>query len=392
MKYQKPDRCRIHAPEAIMRKIEGTAEARRRTRNCLVEKLNDQYKRTGKCDYTFTQLSNRFRKLRDGELAWIKKYPSEAIRGSIIWELSDPFRKLEVNKKNHFIKLENKDSPLWFHISKKSKIEGVASRPGKLKIKGNYLYIEKIGWVRLHGNNKDIGGKPIHATIKKEGDNWYAYITYEFEEIEKPLINPRVVGIYINHEGIILSDGTRYPKPDTGKENKKLKILEHGLECKEKGSKHSIEAEKAVAKVCAKIIRILCNWTHHISRDIANNYDIAIFEKSNIKDMTEIIEKNLAQKTGLSGWEILGYILSFKLMKFNGRARHMARVAKRRRVIEVEIQHADQIGVNAAKNILAEGLELLAFCERATGRKEVPDLRTLRRFARNRAYPASKGA
>ncbi len=51
--------------------------------------------------------------------------------------------------------------------------------PDKIKIKGKKIYIPKIGWVRLTGQNPYAEYKPKQATFKYKAGNWYVSILYE---------------------------------------------------------------------------------------------------------------------------------------------------------------------------------------------------------------------
>ena len=85
-----------------------------------------------------------------------------------------------------------------------------------------WLHIQKIGYVRLTGDNPYPDGIAKSGTVKEENGKWYAYIVYAVEAGES-LTADDAVGIDRNVGQIALSDGTIYRAPDVEKKERRKK-------------------------------------------------------------------------------------------------------------------------------------------------------------------------
>ncbi len=96
--------------------------------------------------------------------------------------------------------------------------------PDRLKIKGQKIYIPKMGWARLTGQNPYTGYKPKQATFKYEAGNWYVSILYAVPD-PRPArsANPmHPVGIDRNVGQVALSTEVMYELPGLAKLDAKL--------------------------------------------------------------------------------------------------------------------------------------------------------------------------
>lgn len=84
------------------------------------------------------------------------------------------------------------------------------------KLDGDWLHIQKIGYVKLIGSNPYNDGFPKSGTVKEENGDWFAYIVYETEINSSPHC-ARSVGLDRNTGNIALSDGQMFIPPDVSK-------------------------------------------------------------------------------------------------------------------------------------------------------------------------------
>lgn len=115
-------------------------------------------------------------------------------------------------------------------------------------------------------------------------------VVCEIEEINLPNVHATsIVGIDLGIKNLItLSDGKTYNNDNTAKlKEKKLKRIQRKLSRQEVGSKKYKKNKKRLA-ILHKKIR---NTRHHniinIVNEIANNYDIVVSEKLEVKDMVK---------------------------------------------------------------------------------------------------------
>ena len=200
------------------------------------------------------------------------------------------------------------------------------------KLDGQWLHIQKIGYVRLTGDNPYPDGIAKSGTVKEENGKWYAYIVYAVEAGES-LTADDAVGIDRNVGQIALSDGTIYRAPDVEKKERRRKRYQRMMArrqkpVRKKGIKASGRYQKArrlAGRTSQKIKHINDNWTHQVSREIADQYSTVYMEDLKTKNMTKSAKgtlqepgTNVAQKSGLNrsilqtGWYKLEQALAYK--------------------------------------------------------------------------------
>ncbi len=404
MIVKRTTRYRLHAgSEAKYRQLYQLAGACRFVWNHYVALLRDEYAaygelrrfyltdkdgnslRTGNgklryslsCDYF--QLRMNFALIRRHHYTWLNEYSSSIVKHSL--------KPIETTYKNFF--KGNGGLPKF-----KGKWRIRPSFPIQFgdtaKLDGDWLHIQKIGYVRLVGDNPYPDGAPRSGTIKEENGNWYAYIVYNVEITDKPHdVSDAGVGIDRNTGNIALSDGRMFTPPDVSKkERRRIKYQRYMARqqepCRKQGIKPSNRWKKTKKKhdrICMKIRKINDNWIHQVSRQIADDYDVVYLENLNIKGMTKSSKgtigepgRNVKAKSGLNkailkvGWHKLERALSYKANVIKVPAHYTSQSCnqcghthKENRTTQAGFEclscgHSDNADVNAAKNILASGI------------------------------------
>ena len=251
--------------------------------NHFVSVLRDEYLYYGKSDYRFFSLAKRFTNLRL-QKKWLNELSCANVKQIL--------KGIEITYKNFF---NNKEAGLPKFKSKWGKQSFLLASYQTFKIEGQSIYIQKIGWMAIQGNNPYPNAKAVNGTIKNECGKWYAYIDYkvESEEHEQPH-EVKVVGIDRNVGQIATSDGEIIHLPDTTKLEKRKKHYQKMLARRKCGSrKHKVNPSNRYLKACLlhqktsqKIAQARTNWCHQVSRKIANTYDAAILEDLKTKNLT----------------------------------------------------------------------------------------------------------
>ena len=253
--------------------------------------------------------------------------------------------------------------------------------PFDVKLRSNHIYIPKIGWLVIRGNNPYPNGKPLSATVKQCGRKWFCSVTYEVN-LPKPFDNGLAIGIDRNVGQVATSNGNMIPLPDTAMLEQRQKHYQRMVARRQKGSNRRKRAVQHLGNVGRRLTNKRKNWCHQLSRVLANTASEIIVENLNTKAMTRSAEgtidepgKNVKQKSGLnreilkSGWGMLEGMLGYKAHTFTKvPARHTSQkcsqcghVTKENRKTQSKFEcvscgHSGNADINAALNILALGI------------------------------------
>ncbi|MCI7241660.1 MAG: transposase [Bacilli bacterium] len=152
------------------------------------------------------------------------------------------------------------------------------------------IKLPKLKWVNIRGyrNINSINGKIKNATISKEANGkYYVSILYEMYD-EAPKINYRtIVGIDLGIKKLLtLSDGITYDNNKyLQKYEKRIKRKQRELSRKQKKSKNYYKCKKELAVLYSKLVNARKYYTHKITKDITDEYDIITCEKLFTKEM-----------------------------------------------------------------------------------------------------------
>ena len=160
----------------------------------------------------------------------------------------------------------------------------------ELDLKSRKLKLPQLDWIKVRGykNIKTINGKIRNATISKEPTGKY-YVSILYEMYEKiPGSTPQsIVGIDLGVKKLLtLSDGITYDNNKyIDKYQKRIKRKQRELSRKEKGSKNYYKCKKELAILYSKLANARKYYTHKITKNITDNYDIITCEKLTTKEM-----------------------------------------------------------------------------------------------------------
>ena len=332
---------------------------------CLKRKI-EGYKSTGKTitpDMKAIKLTYRFMKNAD----------SQGLSNSVM-DLNGAFA--------NFFKTIKNTSHIKFGFPKfKSKHDKQSYRNAMMKqdcIKENRILIPKAGLVRFHGKIDVTNIKHIwNITISKsKRGNYYCSICcdYNLEEFEH---TGEVIGIDIGIKDLmILSNGTKIDNPKfLKKSERKLKHSQRVFSKKKKGSKNREKARKRLAIAHEKLSNQRKDYLHKVTTSIVKNYDVICMEDLNVKGMLK--NHSLAKAIQDSSFGAIASMLDYKARWHNrtivkvgrfypssktcsccGYKKDDLTLGDREWTCPKCHTHHDR-DVNAAKNILNEGLNIL---------------------------------
>ena len=223
--------------------------------------------------------------------------------------------------------------------------------------------------------HRNFVGEMKSATISKEPSGKY-YVSILVETEHSPLAKTNgQIGLDLGIKDLcITSDGKKYENPKTiSKYEKKLIKLQRQLVNKTKGSGNYEKKRKQIALYHEKIKNTRKDYLHKISNEIINENQVIVSENLQIKNMVR--NHNLAKSISDVSWYELTRQLEYK-SKWNGRTyiKIDTFYASSQLCFSCEYKNADvkdlkvrdwicpvcntkhDRDINAAKNILAEGL------------------------------------
>lgn len=356
-------------------KLFGTAAACRVAWNHFVGKLRDDYTYYGQSEPSWYSVGKLYTVWRNHYATWTKDYSANIVKLSIK-PIETAYKQFYAGKgglpkfKAHY------DHVPSFPIAK-----------GLFKLTGNSLHIQRIGQVSLVGNNPYPESVPVSGTIKYECGHWYAYIVHEVKAVSLPAPLTEV-GIDRNVGQITLSDGQRYDMPVNDKLEARKRRYQRMMSRRQAGSRKQsikpsnryLKAKQLHARTQQKIVQERTNWCHHVSKEIAEKYNVLYLEDLNTQGMTAsakgTAEKpgvNVTQKAGLnrsilsSAWGKLEQCLSYKsnvikvpALYTSQRCHECGHTEKENRKTQADFTclscgHRANADINAALNILAFG-------------------------------------
>ena len=223
--------------------------------------------------------------------------------------------------------------------------------------------------------HRNFAGQIKTATISKVASGKY-YVSILVETEHSPLVKTNgQIGVDLGIKDLcITSDGKKYENPKTIKKyEKKLIKLQRQLANKTKGSGNYKKKRKQIALCHEKIKNTRKDYLHKISNEIINENQVIVSENLQIKNMVK--NHNLAKSVSDASWYELTRQLEYK-SKWNGRTyikidRFYASSQicfscgyKNTNVKDLKVRDwictfcntKHDRDINAAKNILAEGL------------------------------------
>ena len=241
------------------------------------------------------------------------------------------------------------------------------------------IKIPKISWINFRDKYKFSGLIKINnITISKTSSRkYYASISAEVD-IETFAKTKKSCGIDLGLKDFcILSDRTKINNPKILINNeKRLKLLQQSLSRKIKGSKNYLKARAKLAKFHEYIVNCRKDFLHKISIFLVKNYDIICIETLRIKNM--IKNRKLAKAISDVSWHEFCRQLEYKCLWYDKKFVKINTYFASSQIcsncgfknsniknLNIREWNCPECGkyhdrdINAAKNILNQGLKLI---------------------------------
>ncbi len=364
MKLRKVYRFRMRPTKAQEAGLYRMAGARRFVYNWSLDRRKSYYAEHGK-GISAKQLSSELTALKsEPETLWLRQADSQMLQQALrdVDRAFDAFFK----KRSRFPQFRSKKAGHFaFRI------------PQRVKVEGGRVYVPKIGWVRIR-QSREVEGKTKSATFKRDATgHWYVALTTEFEmpNVEPPAPeNP--VGVDLGLKDLfVLSDGGRVSAPRFARgADRKLRKAQKNLSRKKPGSGRREKAKHRVARVHRKVSNQRSDFLHKLTTGLTRKYDCICVEDLNTKGMAKtklsrsVLDASFGEFLRQVGYKttwsfqrsikVGRFFASTKLCSGCGTLNQNLTLSDRTWLCGCGTQHDRDL--NASRNILAEGMRLLA--------------------------------
>ena len=202
-------------------------------------------------------------------------------------------------------------------FKKKGRKDSFSSKNGSAEVRGKWLRLPKMGWVRMFERLR-FDGKISSWTISRTAHRWFVSITVETENtlaVDKTSTHP-VIGIDVGINTLATcSDGSKYANPRPLKRyEKKLARFQRRLSRRVQGSKNWYKQKAKVARLHYRIACIREDAHQKATTDIVNHVSGIGIETLKVSNMLK--NRKVAKALSDSG---LGGFLSMLKTKAEAR-------------------------------------------------------------------------
>jgi putative transposase len=330
--------------------------------NYALNLTSETYKQTGK-GLSRNEIIKLLPSLKK-EYEWLSEAPSQVLQQAAL-NLSSAFLNFFEGRAKYpnFKKKQNRQSIRF---------------PQGCKLKDDTLKLPKIGDVHCKVSRQPEGTlKSVTVSVNPSGEYLAACLYDNGKDLPEKSTEGKAIGIDVGlTHYAVTSDGTKHGNPKYyRKYEKKLAKRQKQLSHKLKGSGNRNKARVKVAKVHAKIVRCREDFLHKLSRKLVDENQVIVVESLAVRNMVQ--NHKLAKSISDAGWGQFCTMLNYKsewagktyveVDRFYPSSKTCNNCLNRVDSLSLDVRswQCPKCGenhdrdINAAKNILYEGLRIL---------------------------------
>ncbi|QBY09409.1 transposase [Deinococcus metallilatus] len=360
---------RLYPTKAQESALDTTLILCQRLYNGMLEERRGAYKKAGKSLTAYDQMKSLPEvKAALPEYAGVNAQVLQDVAKRLDKSFKGFFRRIKAGQKAGYPRFRGRDRYDSFTYPQPSQNSVIGD--------GKHVYLPKIGNVRIR-LHRPCAGKLKTLAVKREGREWYVVLTCEVPRAEPLPATGSEVGIdvgttwfYTTSDGEFCENHRFFQRS-----SRKLRVAQRSLARKpNKRSNRRKKAKERVAKLCRKTARSRLQLHHEEAKKLITNHDLICHEDLNVKGMAQ---GNLSKQIHDVGWGQFFQILSSKAAEAgrrviavdprftSQRCRICGHTEKGNRASQANFRclscgHSENADVNAAKNILAQGLRFVA--------------------------------